>query len=242
MFHVVWGLKTVSRLGGYVADFCPICRVARPFRLLRITRVGHLYGVGIGNGRLLGHKRRCTACQIEFSANPERYTSTSPLRVELAVLIARTYPRLDVEYAERLMHEKMIQNHRMPRQTELRRHYIEEPFRLLAPMVEEFFAHAQVDGYMFAIPAAILAALLTVSRFLLVLLGPAAMQRFAILLALMPLMWFVVTVSLMFGVGGRWLRRRIYPVLARTLLVLDPSIDEIRDVLAVQKHAGAHIG
>ena len=40
---IIWGTKIVERKLGYVADFCSICRGARPFTVFKVVQVGHLY-------------------------------------------------------------------------------------------------------------------------------------------------------------------------------------------------------
>jgi hypothetical protein len=56
---IFWGTKAVTRRLGHAADFCPICREIRGFRIARLGKAGHLYGVALGAGELLGHQKTC---------------------------------------------------------------------------------------------------------------------------------------------------------------------------------------
>ena len=68
MFVLFWGRKRREDHLGFVADFCPICREVRPFRLLAIRMVPHLFFIPMGSGRLECHVRVCLECGIRLSA------------------------------------------------------------------------------------------------------------------------------------------------------------------------------
>jgi hypothetical protein len=190
---IVWGTTEVEKRLGYAADFCPICRDLRGFESCRVGMAGHLYGVHLGSGRRVGDIRRCLTCRIAGATTPESYVSLARRPAALEELIDATFPTIRSHYARRLALERQVEADPSRLPAELRSQYIDEPFRLIAPMAEEFFSNVRIDGYMF-------------------------------------------------GVGRRWLRRTIYPKLARALSPLQPNDSEIRAAIDPLKSQKAKLG
>src|SRR4249920_611033 len=97
MAVVVWGTKIVRKPLGLVADFCPICRCVRAFRMSRVNLTDHLYFVAIGEGQVADFVIECTSCGVPQSTNPAKYTTALPAEAAtLAVeaLAHSTFPRL----------------------------------------------------------------------------------------------------------------------------------------------------
>src|SRR5689334_23177324 len=67
MFVIWWGTQIDRTRIGFVANFCPICRELRPFRLMRLERVNHVYNQAIGPGQFTGHSILCCTCDLELA-------------------------------------------------------------------------------------------------------------------------------------------------------------------------------
>jgi hypothetical protein len=72
---IVWGSRRTERILGYVADFCPVCREARAFRLVRVGLASHVYYISFGAGRHVGHVIRCEECGSSFDTDATRYAT-----------------------------------------------------------------------------------------------------------------------------------------------------------------------
>lgn len=132
---IVWGRKTVRRLLGYAADFCPICACARPFAVTRVGSAGHVYFITVGDGELVCHDRACTVCGVDLNAEPERYTSLAKATMPMDALLASTNPHFDDANRDRLALEDTIRANPMALSPQDRLTLIMTPFVLLAPRV-----------------------------------------------------------------------------------------------------------
>lgn len=229
----IWGKKLVYRELGYVADFCSICRVPRQFSVRRVGLAGHVYYITSGEGELLGHERTCQECRIAFKAEPATYAAFSKERRPLAELMAKTYPNFAVALKERLELEDKLRTTPAFLTPQERTGLIELPFFLLSPKVEERLANFRLDVRVsLTIVAAIFLAPLSIALAEAVLpVGtPPQYAPLTIIGLAIAIIWWQAA-----GSGGRWVRREIVPVLAKTLRPLKPTEGELQAVLAELK-------
>lgn len=66
---IIWGTKIVRTPVGRVADFCAVCRQPRPFKLVGVRKVDHIYYVPIGKRKLVGHEMACEECTTTVATN-----------------------------------------------------------------------------------------------------------------------------------------------------------------------------
>jgi hypothetical protein len=235
---IIWGRKLVYRKLGHVADFCPICRVPRPFALKRVGSAGHVYYISTGEGELVGYERTCQDCGTSLQTEPTAYASIAKNTAPLAELTRQTYPNLDQVLGERLALEEKVRHAPSSLSREERHALIRSPFLILSPKVEKRFASTHIDKEIgFALIGAV--ALLIVGP----ALGRAVVpdSEGAVLLTSLS-MGVLMVLWQGIGAGGRFMRREITPVLARCLAPLRPSDDELKTVLAELKQLRHKMG
>jgi len=240
---IVWGTKRTKRRLGEVADFCPMCRDVRPFQLLRVGTASHVYFVSCGAGKLTGHIIRCTQCGVTLAAVPSRYAVFEKhFAADLAELERMSFPGLRETYASRLALEAQIQRAPADLTPEQRASLLFEPFDLLHPVVEAYFANGtQLDkqsgiGCFGTILATI--AVIAVAIYIKGTITDA----------------FLVATGVVFSIGmiytfiqhgfapGRFLRAKILPPLARALAPLKPEEFELDGCLKKCRTLGYKIG
>lgn len=235
---IFWGKKLVRRRIGYVADFCPVCRTLRCFKVKRVGTVPHVYYVSLGGeGDLVGHTRTCAGCNVDLDARPELYLGIHPHMLPPEELASATNPDWRLVHAERLKLEAALASDPATLSPEQRTTLLQEPFALLAPKAEERFRSPHFDPRTLGM---LLGAL--------VLVGLAAALGGAIPGAKTGL----VILAVLIGVAGvawqvaqtrrRWLRDVIFPTLLHALRPLRPTPREIEDALAASRRRGEQIG
>lgn len=228
---IVWGRKLVYRKVGHVADFCPICRVPRPFELKRVGSAGHIYYVSAGEGQLVGFERQCQECKTSLRADPAHYASVSKTKAPLFQLISLTFPNLTQVLRERLELEDRVRRQPELLSPEERHALIRNPFLLLSPKVEKRFAATHIDKEI---------GLSIAGAIGLLIIGPGMVRAVVpdqaelsvllfIVLGLALVSWQII------ASGGRFMRREVIPVLAASLRPLRPTEPEIRSVLSELK-------
>lgn len=217
-YFIVWGTKQVKRRLGYVADFCPICREVQPHRIDRIGMAGHVYYIPFGEGQLVGYHGTCCTCHLLTNADPNRHPKLSKtLSSSLEHLVQETFPNLESHYAHRFKIEQDLKHYPQLLPDGLRSVLLEEPFRLVAPMLELrkglYFDRESTIGA--------LSAVLAVS--LMTMLGSAGPYIF-----LGSLLYMIVE---LIRSQTKYLHRTIVPLLSQTLCPLHPTVDELRGCL-----------
>jgi len=235
---IVWGRKAVFRRLGYVADFCPMCRDARPFELRRVGVAGHIYYVSLGEGQFVGNQRVCQDCKTAFNANPAHYASVSKALTPLEELARQTFPKLREAYQAVFSLEDRIRNSPTSLSPEERRSAIRNPLLFLSPKVEKRFESTHIDRQTgLAFLATILA--LFGGIFLVGLVAPSATDSAALTIVSLGALYIVWSAL---GSGRRYLRSEIVPVLVRTLRPIQPTEAEVRAALEEVRAAGHRIG
>jgi len=233
---IFWGTKAVIRKLGYVADFCPICRVIRVFQVNRMGMAGHLYGLSFGQGQLVGHQRTCLECGVELKTDAAIYKDI-PKKLQDAgttQLINSTFPNIRQYYADRLSLEDQLarQSNQIDAQTRLA--LIKEPFLLLAPIVEKRFSAVHIDRYVgAALVLTIAAAILAGNLF--GIFFPLAIEQKANAFLITFGIGIAATGVQGFKSAGRFMRKVIYPKITLALRPLNPSQQELEVVFAELK-------
>lgn len=240
---IVWGTKRTERKQGMVADFCPICREARAFQLIRVGLASHIYYLSFGEGKLAGYIIRCSECGVGLGTQATRYANVEKdPRVSLEVLIRDTFPKLREVYAERLELEGRIRRTRSALSGDDYRRFLMEPFGLLNPLVEQRFANStQIDR-----PAGIgcLGTLLIGAAIFfgsMKFSGPT--QDKMLLAALIAVVMGCIYTLIQMHLGtGRFYRAKILPPLVKALKPLEPTKDDLADCIGRCQSMGLRIG
>lgn len=207
---IFWGTKTVIRKLGFVADFCPVCREIEKFQLSRVGLASHLYGASFGEGKLVGHQKKCLRCGTELQTDASIYKDVQKKLPSAgsADLVANTFPNIRQHYSDRLSIEEQLAKRPAGIEAKTRASLIKEPFHLLAPIVEKRFSATHIDRYVAMTLLLSLAGTILVANVFKMLL-PFAMEYEgqAILFALG--VGVVATGIQGFKSGGRYLKQEV---------------------------------
>lgn len=223
--YIPFGRMTVHRTLGRAADFCPFCRGFRPFRVLRVESIRHLYMLPLGGRMDAGRSKVCESCGLLSPAPSGGYRSLSlDPDADLEALIAETNPEIRRNWASRLLLEERIAARKLTPGE--RTGLLREPFEMAA----EVLARRDLEGKL-DVPSS------------LGCLGTALLP--VACMTLLPLAWkasgdSIETVAVIAGgcslvIAGlailtdarRHARKEILPRLIGSLRPLDPSADEI---------------
>jgi hypothetical protein len=242
---IVWGERKVTRSRGWVAEFCPICRGIQPFRVKDIRMVSHLYFIPLGSGQLVGQKTTCTGCRHTSFVEPFTYQSFIRDRnVDLNRLVAETNPGLLGRLTDRLVLEERTKQSLSALTPGERTALLTEPFLELSDQVEQRFrAGTHVGtGPGLALLATITFAIVFVSA------GPISqrpgepMPVAGVVLGALSVLSLVGTTYLFATHSSRYMKRRIVPLLVRSLAPLQPTESELRSVVEELAGRGLLIG
>jgi hypothetical protein len=229
-FFIFWGTKVVRRRLGYIADYCPICRDLRTFKMKRVGLAGHIYYISFGEGSLAGHVRTCVVCDVDLDAQPDHYLAIHPHKLEPQELAELTNPNWRRVHAERIALAERLAAGAEGLSAQDRAALLWEPFHLLTPKCEERFRSSHFD---LRTLGAIVALIVLV--WLASLSGKLAPSvAFAAGMALV--VWQVTQIK------HRWFREKIFPTLVPALRPLAPGAREIQDIVRELRRRGAQIG
>jgi hypothetical protein len=229
----IWGKKVVRRKVGFVADFCPMCRDPRPFRLNEVRRIGHIYYISLGSGDLLGYERVCEGCTLALHGEPGHYASTLKKVASVDLLMQSTYPNLRDVYAERLRIEETVRHSPGELSMDVREALIKQPFVLLSSVVEAKLRQSSMD----LVSGGILIASLVAFCASLVVAPSIAPDHVPELVTAVGLVCLAAIVWAFATGAKRYVRAAILPRIAKTLRPLRPSDGEIGAVLAEMRRA-----
>ena len=240
---VIWGSKRKLKKLGTAADFCPICRRVQPFEISQVNMVKHVYYIPMGGGKVVGHLASCQECSVQKFVDAEHYASyaeQSDLRLE--DLIRKTNPDLKQELAERLPLEKKIWNKGQLSADE-RRFLISEPFHVISPMLELRYRDSlpldKTTGRSCLLTLIIpLVVLFLASLFYQSIIG----DYLKLVGYTLGVMGVLTTVLIIFTTHSRYLDRSIYPLFARALYPLNPSMNELNQAVLKYKELGMLVG
>lgn len=234
---IIWGKKAVNRRLGYVADFCPLCRDLKVFKVKRVGMASHVYYVSFGEGELVGHVATCATCDVDLDCKPETYKQLHERKLPPVQLAELTFPQWKEAWASRLAAEKELKNPFGKLSAEWRQVLLREPFRLLSGRVEERFSASHIDWPTIGALAAL---------FVLLWLAATISQSTP---SISEAVWWT---AWLLGLGGvasqvwlikrRYFRARILPILIPALRPLKPTAAEIDATLTEMKSHGRKIG
>ena len=220
---IVWGKQYTYRKLGYVADFCPVCRKPRAFKVTRVGLVGHIYYVSVGDGEEVGFERKCQKCPVILNADLADYASIPNKQLPMDELLKLTYPDLQEAYRSRLDLEEKVQKFPALLTHEERAALIRNPFIVMSPVAQRRLDKFRIDLNM------IIAVVLMIAMLMLV---PPLIERFSfehapaayltcLALGILSVLWQVATA------GRRYVVREIAPVLGISLKILKPTEAEL---------------
>ncbi len=122
---------------GYVADFCPICREPRAFRLSSKSLIRQSFYIPVSFGEFVGNERRCLDCGVDLAGDPTRYVALAQKGGSFGTLKKLTYPSFDEAQRGRLELEKAVRKDPFGIDARNRQLLIRQPLELLSPRVEE---------------------------------------------------------------------------------------------------------
>lgn len=234
----VSGTRQTNTPVGTVADFCPTCRDARPFTLIRVGKVSHFYYLSIGKGHLVCHHRKCSVCGVLLHAEYSRYREVvkRPGNIALEELVSRTMPDLRRVHAQRLQIEDAIRKNPQALEPGLRAHLLAEPFHLLEPIMKKRADSISVDWLMLLVLFVALMVLPPIYADL--SSSHPALADYASPMALVDLaLTGVALFVLSRRAGRRYMSKKIYPTVANALRPLDPRETELDSILVPLRDA-----
>jgi hypothetical protein len=238
---IIWGTRNVRRHRGYVADFCAICRAIKPFRVQDIVLAHHFFYVPFIRAGVVGQVLTCTSCGQQSFVDPgTREAFVDDAHADMDRLVRETNPTLLEDLTDRLVLEEKAKLSPPQLTPGERTALLTEPFVALSSQVARRFAPggcANVLGSLALVVGLFLACLWIVysgetkgGMYALVTAGgvvAAALLVYAV--------WSFVTSK------GRYMKRRVVPLLARALAPLDPKQAELVEVLAALEADGHKI-
>lgn len=238
---IVWGTKVVRKGRGRRADFCTLCRDFRPFRVVEVRSVGHVYYIPIGRGTTHGFEETCEGCSLSRATDLSggHPTTSGDRHADIDALLADTNPDARREWAGRLALEGRIRANTLT--PEERPAAILEPFLLAEGLLIGRTSATRFDA------ASGLGCLGTIVAFFLVmsvgrsLFGGNADQAIGAALAVSGVLG-VATLVLLATDGRRFARRKVLPVLVRALRPLRPTPEEIDAAREGLKARGGKLG
>lgn len=242
---IVWGRKRKDKTLGYAAEFCPFCREIKPVKVIEERMIGHIYGIGLGSGDLLGYRGICDSCKARIAVSPYNYSSyEKQIDPSIDRLISNTNPGIHNLMAERLEAERIVQSFGTLDQ-ETRSTLIDEPFNALVDEFEKRGAQTQMDWKCGISLAAIIVLPIIIAIVANDVLGIREDRFDSLVLPIMgysALLSLIMAVYFIFTTNSRYNREFIYPLLGRSLKPLDPTLEELSNTLDALRQDGFYIG
>lgn len=227
--YIVYGTKFKAKRLGYAADFCPICRGIRAMSVREWREVLHLYFIERDSTGSASWELTCKGCGLRRPATNFLITGFSSTKLDdIDDLTQKTNPRILTELAERLDVERKIKEGRID--PSARQELILEPIvlcdlaaRWRAQLNANWLKHWLAFVCLIPAPAVFIGSIFVI--------GPDAPRT---MLLVIPAVLIVLAIS-----GVIWLnvdklyyrRRKLIPLIARSLRALRPNENEIMWVL-----------
>jgi hypothetical protein len=233
--YIPLGRTNDHRTLGRVADFCPFCRGFQPFRILQVESVRHFYYLPLGGRFAVGQSKVCETCDLLSPASSEGYRAISQdPDADLETLIAETNPDLRRNFASRLLLEDRIQARKLTPGE--RAGLLREPFE----MAGEVLARRNVEGkldmpsHLGCLGSVFLpVACLTLAPLVWKASGETIEQATVVVGGCCVVFTFLAIVT----DARRHSRRAILPRLISSLRPLDPSAEEVEQILESMRQA-----
>ncbi len=242
---LIWGNKRVVSKVGYIADFCPICRMITPFQVNRIGLASHLYYIPFGQGKLIAHTEQCQKCGTVMKIAPENYATIEKRSgLSLDNLIQTTFPNIHTVYAQRLELEEKIKYRTAFFSPEEREALLMEPFGLLGQQAQvRLTGDIPLDWNVGigCLGTCVLATLLAIGT-MTIWKTPSAYDRALIAIGIVVAIGISYTSVQVFLSPRRFIQRSIVPRLVQALKPLGPTKDELAVCIDKLKAKGFKIG
>jgi len=240
---IVWGKKRREYDKGRVAEWCPQCSDVKPFAVKAINMVSHVYFIPLGSGTVVGHLARCGACGFETELDMDEYGApVLDPSADLDEVVRRTNPNIRARVAEQLALEQKLKSAPGELDPAERLEIIGSRLTGAAVRVEGHFQGGTNLGFRTGLA---LAATFLVPLALALYLADDGRDSEALAWQV-PLGAFVlgIVVTIYLGVtaGGRWVRKKVLPPLAESLVPLEPTHEELETVLTGMREAGLKMG
>lgn len=238
---IVSGQKIRVEKLGYFADFCPICRSVQAHLAIKRSTVPHIYFVPVGRKTTLDFIGTCLCCSVERGINPLNYKQTiQSYSGDLEFLVKETFPTIYESYEDRLELEELIKYNLSELSSEDRIKLIREPFEILGYYIEKEcgedtkFDKNSGGGCLSTVLVFVLMIVLGIT-----FEGNESVESF-IRLFLIPLflLGVAVTFVLLALTPQRFIKNKIFPLLIKALIPLQPKKSELETVLNQLKSLG----
>jgi hypothetical protein len=242
MIYLVIGWKIESKPLGIAADYCPYCRVPRPFTIFETSQQTHAYFISVHESKL-EHSMQCHGCQFSFSTTIDRYAKLKSESGEIEDLIITTFPNLTETYSKEIQLAHKAINGELNAKDRLA--WLKEPFQIVNPLIISLsptrliIQEGIVYGAIIAVALGVQAGCIGTqfSRKDDFAVGIGFVTTFLVGLISVPLsLYFRIRAS------RNSIRTIIYPLLARTLAPSKPTLDEIRAVFAALQEVDVAAG
>jgi hypothetical protein len=250
MFVIWWGTKLQRKELGFVAEFCRICREIRPFQLLQLSTVGHVYDVAMGPEKSAGHSILCTVCRSELAV------AATPPPVAMATvndLQPGPWGEASQRHAKRIEAEQRRAAGTLS--AEERTALLREPFDLLEPWAASAARALSADQVQ-TIASNAKSIVYLGSAMLLISIGAAFTWAIpnpkydksphtawvGVPVMLIGLFLMAKAAYLFYTATHRHVRAAVHPLLARALAPMAPTLDELSSIVSEQRAARHLIG
>lgn len=221
---IQFGIKEAPRRIGVIEDFCPICRSLRPAEVFDVKRITQVYFINVDTRSTGRFTTTCTTCHTGTVRKSNPFDELDPDMYQVDGGMPRARGAL-----ERARLEEMVDSGDVS--PIVREALLREPFIALAPAWEHRLKNTVLN----------VRTLLVIIILFLVICG-AMFTSIAYGMSIAParvLPWtvgaFVVAVVLfpmiMIATTRFYVRRRLHPVLARSLQPLQPTLVELQAVV-----------
>jgi hypothetical protein len=238
---IVWGTKVVRKPRGRRADFCTLCRDFKPFRVVEVRTVGHVYYIPLGRGQTQGFEETCESCRLArvVDASAGQPATSNDRHADVETLLFDTNPDARRDWAGRLALEGRVRSNTLT--PEERPAAVLEPFLLTEGLLASRTSATQFDA---ASGMGCLASL--VAFFGIMTVGMSLVrtnkEQMIGIAGMVAGVLAVFTLVLLATDGRRYARRVILPVLARALRPLRPTPEEIDAAREALKARGGKLG
>lgn len=235
---IAWGTSEHRRKRGWVADWCPICQDFRPLRAHDAYSQSHFYFLPVGRGRFIGHFMRCAHCRRQFGCNPERYAAFAKRRGRsVEALVEQTHPQLPERVGEYLARRDLAAAGEVTDAE--RRDWLDEPFRAIADDLQQRKQQIHIDRTLLLTCVGLVCLAFVFGYFT---LGIRSDQALILAWSIFGGLAVLLLLVLAYLEPRRYARRRYRAYLVKMLGPLNPTLDELTDVLATYRQHKRYVG
>ncbi len=132
---IIHGTRIRRRSRGLIAEFCPICREIRLFRVTDLSRYRHVYWIPVTPGTPVSRELQCEGCGTALMERIDDQTSPIPrTSANVIHVLAQTRPHRIESVRERLaLEQRLVEGSATPAE---RIHLLIEPLILLSPVTD----------------------------------------------------------------------------------------------------------